>query len=55
MGASDEFATEAFTLLALAIIIIVLRTIARWITAGPKSFHLDDYVMPIAGVSFPKR
>ncbi|RMJ21884.1 hypothetical protein PHISP_07241, partial [Aspergillus sp. HF37] len=48
----DNFAIEAFTLLALAIVIIVLRTIARWNTAGPKNFQLDDYVMPIAAVVY---
>lgn len=47
----DQFTTEAFTLLALAIIIIAARTVARWITAGPKNFQLDDYLMPFAAVS----
>lgn len=49
----DQFTVEAFTLLALAIVIIALRTIARWITAGPKNFQLDDYVMPLAAVRYP--
>lgn len=50
LAMDDNFAIEAFTLLALAVVIIVLRTIARWNTAGPKNFQLDDYVMPIAAV-----
>lgn len=48
---ADKFITEAFTLLALAIVIIAARTVARWATAGPKNFQLDDYVMPLAAVS----
>lgn len=51
---SSKFDTEAFTLLALAIVIIALRTIARWKTAGPKNFQVDDYLMLAAGVSWPK-
>jgi hypothetical protein len=50
LAMDENFAIEAFTLLALAVVIIVLRTIARWNTAGPKNFQLDDYVMPIAAV-----
>ncbi|KAL4904740.1 hypothetical protein BDW74DRAFT_178822 [Aspergillus multicolor] len=47
-----QFEVEAFTLLALAIVAIVLRVIARWNIAGPKSFQLDDYLMPLAGVVY---
>lgn len=47
----DQFTTEAFTLLAIAIVIIAVRTVTRWFTAGPKNFQLDDYVMPVAAVS----
>lgn len=49
--AQDKFAVEAFTLLALAIVIIAARTVARWFTVGPKNFQLDDYLMPLAAVS----
>ena len=42
--------TEAFTLLAVAIVIIALRTTARWIMVGPKNFQADDYVMLVACV-----
>jgi hypothetical protein len=46
----SSFEIEAFTLLALAIIAITVRIVARWTVAGPKNFQLDDYLMPIAGV-----
>lgn len=47
----DQFNTEAFTLLAIAICIIGLRTTARWIMVGPKGFQADDYLMLLACVS----
>lgn len=47
----SEFVTEAFTLLGVAIIIIALRTMARWIMVGPKNFQADDYIMLVACVS----
>jgi uncharacterized membrane protein len=46
-----DFNTEAFTLLAVAIVIIGLRTTARWIMVGPKNFQADDYLMLVACVS----
>ncbi|KAL2796013.1 hypothetical protein BJX66DRAFT_350286 [Aspergillus keveii] len=48
----SSFEIEAFTLLALAIITITLRIVARWTVAGPKNFQLDDYLMPLAGVVY---
>lgn len=45
-----QFEVEAFTLLALAIVAIALRVVARCVIAGPKNFQLDDYMMPLAGV-----
>jgi hypothetical protein len=48
----SDFDVEAFTLLALAVVAIGIRIAARWTTAGPKNFQLDDYLMPLAGV-FP--
>lgn len=48
--AGDDFAVEAFTLLAIAIVTIAIRIVARWFTAGWKNFMLDDYLMPLAGV-----
>lgn len=47
----DGFNTEAFTLLGVAIVIIGLRTTARWIMVGPKGFQADDYLMIVACVS----
>ncbi|PYI25130.1 hypothetical protein BP00DRAFT_452407 [Aspergillus indologenus CBS 114.80] len=49
---ADDFVIEAFTLLAIAILTIACRIAARWITAGPKNFALDDYLMPVAGVVY---
>jgi len=46
-----DFVTEAFTLLGVAIVVIVLRTVARWILVGPRNFQVDDYLMPFACVS----
>jgi hypothetical protein len=45
-----DFVTEAFTLLAVAIVIIGLRTVARWIMVGPRNFQADDYLMLLACV-----
>lgn len=47
----NGFNTEAFTLLGVAIVIIGLRTTARWIMVGPKGFQADDYLMLVACVS----
>lgn len=46
-----DFNTEAFTLLAVAIVVIGLRTTARWVMVGPRSFQADDYLMLLACVS----
>jgi hypothetical protein len=51
MSAMDQFNTEAFTLLGIAILIIALRTTARWTMVGPKAFQADDYLMLVACVS----
>ncbi|KAJ5734948.1 uncharacterized protein N7483_000073 [Penicillium malachiteum] len=48
----SEFATEAFTLLGVAIVIIGLRTTARWVMVGPKNFQADDYFMLVACVVY---
>lgn len=50
---NDAFVTEAFVLLALAWIVIFLRTYARASSVGIKKFQLDDYWMLVAGVSVP--
>jgi len=46
-----EFVTEAFTLLAIAIVVIAVRTYARVTSAGLRNFQLDDYLMLGAAVS----
>ncbi|OKL55473.1 hypothetical protein UA08_09199 [Talaromyces atroroseus] len=48
----SDFAREAFTLLGLAIIIIGLRTAARWYMVGPRNFQADDYLMLLACVVY---
>ncbi|GAB1218634.1 hypothetical protein ATERTT37_007897 [Aspergillus terreus] len=52
MAGGDDFTIEAFTLLGIAIVTIAIRVVARWTTAGPKNFQLDDYLMPLAGVVY---
>lgn len=42
---------EAFTLLSLGLVIICIRIYVRWTQVGPANFQLDDYLMPLAGVS----
>lgn len=48
----DSFTNEAFTLLSLAIVVIILRIVARIMTVGLHNFQLDDYLMPLAGVVY---
>lgn len=43
---------EAFTLLALALVIMIIRVWARWNQVGPSNWQLDDYLMPLTGVSY---
>ncbi|KAJ5764652.1 hypothetical protein N7533_003333 [Penicillium manginii] len=47
-----DFNTEAFTLLAVAIVVIGLRTTARWVMVGPRNFQADDYLMLLACVVY---
>ncbi|KAL1849545.1 hypothetical protein Plec18170_007453 [Paecilomyces lecythidis] len=47
-----SFETEAFTLLAIAIIVIAVRTYARLTSAGLRNFQLDDYLMLVAAVIY---
>lgn len=42
---------EAWTLLSLALTTILVRVFVRWKLVGPANFQLDDYLMPLAGVS----
>ncbi|EAW08923.1 uncharacterized protein ACLA_098650 [Aspergillus clavatus NRRL 1] len=50
--AADSFTIEAFTLLALAIVTIIIRVIARATTVGFRNFQLDDYLMPLAALVY---
>ncbi|KAF7526440.1 hypothetical protein PCG10_004136 [Penicillium crustosum] len=43
---------EAWTLLSLALVIILVRVGVRWKLVGPANFQLDDYLMPLAGIFF---
>ncbi|KAL3446944.1 hypothetical protein BJX65DRAFT_318407 [Aspergillus insuetus] len=43
---------ESWTLLALALALILVRIYVRWTQAGPANFQLDDYLMPLAGAVF---
>jgi hypothetical protein len=46
-----DFTTEAFTLLAIGIVLILLRTYARITTVGFRGLKPDDYIMLLAMVS----
>lgn len=45
MSALYSFAAEAFTLLALGIVVISLRTYARAEQEGIRNLMIDDYLM----------
>ena len=47
---ASPFTTEAFSLLAVGIFFIVLRTYARLTSVGIKRFQPDDYIMLFAAV-----
>jgi len=42
---------ESFTLLSIALSTIILRTWYRWSQVGFGGFAVDDYLMPVCGVS----
>lgn len=44
---------EAWTLLSLGLVVIGIRVYVRWTQVGPSKFQLDDYLMPLTGVSNP--
>lgn len=44
--------TEQFILLALGLVTIGVRVFVRWRQVGPSNWQLDDYLMPLVGVSF---
>lgn len=50
---ADNFVAEAFTLLAIGLVVIALRWISRLLTVGFSKLAADDYLMIIAGVCHP--
>ncbi|CAK7216060.1 hypothetical protein SBRCBS47491_002703 [Sporothrix bragantina] len=49
---ADSFTTEAFTLLAIGLFFIFLRTYARLTKTGMSGFKADDYLMLLAAVVY---
>ncbi|KAJ4422674.1 hypothetical protein N0V82_002678 [Gnomoniopsis sp. IMI 355080] len=49
---NSSFVTEAFTLLALGLFIIGLRTVVRYKKVGFREFQADDYLMLLAAVIY---
>lgn len=47
---AENFVAEAFSLLAIGILIIILRLISRIITVGIRKLAADDFLMIVAGV-----
>lgn len=43
---------EQFILLSIGLCMIVGRIAIRWRVAGPSNWQIDDYLMPLTGVSF---
>ncbi|KAF5670103.1 integral membrane protein PTH11 [Fusarium heterosporum] len=48
----NKFAIEAFTLLSIGILVILLRTYARIRQAGIRNFEADDYLMLLAIIPY---
>ncbi|KAL8829250.1 MAG: hypothetical protein Q9191_002124 [Dirinaria sp. TL-2023a] len=46
---AENFVAEAFSLLAIGIVIIVLRLVSRIITVGVRKLAADDFLMIVAG------
>lgn len=42
---------EQFTLLAIGLVTIGARVYIRWRSVGPSNWQIDDYLMPLVGVS----
>lgn len=47
-----SFASEAFTLLSVGIMVIILRTYARIRQVGIRNFEADDYLMLLAIIPY---
>lgn len=46
-----DASVEGFVLMSLGLTFIIIRVVVRWTSVGPSNFQLDDYLMPLAGVS----
>jgi hypothetical protein len=44
-------AAEPFTLLSIGLLTIIVRIYFRWRSVGPANWQVDDYLMPLTGVS----
>lgn len=49
---AENSTAEAFSLLGISLIVILLRLISRISLLGIRQLQLDDYLMAVAGVSF---
>ena len=47
----ENFIAEAFSLLAVGLVVIAVRLYSRILTVGFRNLALDDYLMIVAGVS----
>lgn len=47
---AENFIAEAFSLLAIGLIVIALRWVSRLMTVGFRNLAFDDYLMIVAGV-----
>lgn len=48
---SDNFVAEAWTYLAIDIVVVGIRSVARWRQQGLQGLAMDDFLMVIAIVS----
>lgn len=42
---------EQFALLSIGLVTIMIRISIRWRSVGPSNWQVDDYLMPLTGVS----
>ena len=47
---AENFIAEAFSLLAIGLVVIALRWVSRLMTVGFSNLAMDDYLMIVAGV-----
>ena len=50
---TENFIAEYFSLLAISLVVISIRTISRISLLGIRRLQLDDYLMVLAGVRNP--